>query len=117
MLPSLEIKDAQLIFNRVWKDLESELGRDKLQFSKELILLGGAPGSGKGTNTAFICGVRGISAPPTSTSIGYGTSFHGVSALLSMLNSCAPGVTVVNIDNGFGAAFAASRINRRKARG
>jgi adenylate kinase len=64
MLPSLEIKDAQLIFNRVWKELEDELGRDKLHFTKELILLGGAPGSGKGTNTAFICSVRGISAPP-----------------------------------------------------
>lgn len=45
------------------------------------------------------------------TSAGYGASFGGVSALLAMLNSCASGVTVVNIDNGFGAAFAASRIN------
>lgn len=62
--PDLEIKDAQLIFNRVWKELEAEFGRDRLLFPKELILLGGAPGSGKGTNTAFICEVRGISAPP-----------------------------------------------------
>ena len=45
------------------------------------------------------------------TSVGYGASFGGVSALLAMLNSCASGVTVVNIDNGFGAAAAASRIN------
>lgn len=45
------------------------------------------------------------------TSIGYGASFGGLSALLSMLNSCAAGVSVVNIDNGFGAAVAASRIN------
>ena len=45
------------------------------------------------------------------TSIGYGTSFGGIAALLSMLNSCAPGVTVVNIDNGFGAACHAHRIN------
>jgi hypothetical protein len=45
------------------------------------------------------------------TSVGYGTAFGGVSALLAMLNSCASGVTVVNIDNGFGAAVAASRIN------
>lgn len=45
------------------------------------------------------------------TSVGYGASFGGVSALLGMLNSCAAGVTVVNIDNGFGAACAASRIN------
>jgi len=45
------------------------------------------------------------------TSVGYGASFGGVAALLGMLNSCASGVTVVNIDNGFGAAAAASRIN------
>jgi len=46
------------------------------------------------------------------TSVGYGASFRGISALLAMLNSCAAGVTVVNIDNGFGAGFAASLINR-----
>jgi NCAIR mutase (PurE)-related protein len=46
------------------------------------------------------------------TSVGYGASFKGISALLGMLNSCAAGVTVVNIDNGFGAGFAASLINR-----
>jgi NCAIR mutase (PurE)-related protein len=46
------------------------------------------------------------------TSIGYGASFNGLAALLGMLNSCAAGVTVVNIDNGFGAGFAASLINR-----
>lgn len=46
------------------------------------------------------------------TSVGYGASFGGISALLTMLNSCASGVTVVNIDNGFGAAFAAAQIMR-----
>ena len=46
------------------------------------------------------------------TSVGYGASFHGISALLSMLNSCASGVSVVNIDNGFGAGYLASRINQ-----
>jgi len=46
------------------------------------------------------------------TSIGYGASFKGVAALLGMLNTCASGVTVVNIDNGFGAAAAATAINR-----
>ena len=51
---------------------------------------------------------RPVIAVPTS--IGYGASFGGIAALLGMLNSCAAGVTVVNIDNGFGAAFAASRI-------
>jgi pyridinium-3,5-biscarboxylic acid mononucleotide synthase len=45
------------------------------------------------------------------TSIGYGASFGGIAALLAMLNSCASGVTVVNIDNGFGAGYAASQIN------
>ena len=48
------------------------------------------------------------------TSVGYGASFGGLSALLSMLNSCASGVSVVNIDNGFGAGFLASRINHMK---
>jgi hypothetical protein len=49
------------------------------------------------------------------TSVGYGASFHGVAALLAMLNSCASGVTVVNIDNGFGAGYSASLINRLRA--
>ncbi len=47
------------------------------------------------------------------TSVGYGASFGGLAALLGMLNSCASGVTVVNIDNGFGAGFAASRMNQK----
>ena len=46
------------------------------------------------------------------TSVGYGASFGGISALLSMLNSCASGVSVVNIDNGFGAGYLASMINQ-----
>ena len=46
------------------------------------------------------------------TSIGYGTNFQGMTALLTMLNSCASGITVVNIDNGFGAAYSASMINQ-----
>jgi adenylate kinase len=60
----LEIKDAQLIFAQVWKHLESQVGRVNLRFPKELILLGGAPGAGKGTNTEFIRELRGITAPP-----------------------------------------------------
>ncbi|MFM2178532.1 MAG: adenylate kinase [Verrucomicrobiota bacterium] len=60
----LEIKDAQLIFNHVWKKLEGDLGRERLRFPKELILLGGAPGAGKGTNTDFIRKLRGITAEP-----------------------------------------------------
>ena len=46
------------------------------------------------------------------TSVGYGASFHGLAALLGMLNSCSSNVTVVNIDNGFGAAYVATLINR-----
>jgi adenylate kinase len=60
----LEIKDALLIFNQVWKQLEAEKGRAQLRFPKELILLGGAPGAGKGTNTDFIRELRGITAAP-----------------------------------------------------
>lgn len=60
----LEIKDAVLIFNRVWRRLEEEYGRPQLRFPKELILLGGAPGAGKGTNSDFIREVRGITAKP-----------------------------------------------------
>ena len=62
--PDLEIKDAQLIFNAVWKELEQEFGRENLRFPKELILLGGAPGAGKGTNTKFILELRDITAEP-----------------------------------------------------
>ena len=62
--PDLEVKDAQLIFNSVWENLEAERGRENMRFPKELILLGGAPGSGKGTNTAYICKVRDISSAP-----------------------------------------------------
>jgi len=60
----LEIKDAQLIFGAVWRDLEAEFGHENLRFPKEIILLGGAPGAGKGTNTAFIAKVRGLTCSP-----------------------------------------------------
>lgn len=60
----LEIKDAQLIFSAVWQDLESDFGRENLRFPKEIILLGGAPGAGKGTNTDFIAKTRGLTCGP-----------------------------------------------------
>ena len=60
----LEVKDAQIIFNSVWNDLEEKYGRTRLHFPRELILLGGAPGAGKGTNTPFIMEVRGLTCPP-----------------------------------------------------
>jgi len=56
---------------------------------------------------------RPVIAVPTS--VGYGAAFGGIAALLGMLNSCAPGVVVVNIDNGFGAAYAATLINRTES--
>jgi pyridinium-3,5-biscarboxylic acid mononucleotide synthase len=64
--------------------------------------------------------VAGLVAAPViavPTSVGYGASFGGVTALLAMLSSCAAGVTVVNIDNGFGAGVAAALMNRDRARG
>lgn len=63
-LTDVEIKDAQVIFNGVWKDLVKEFGVENLRFPKEIILLGGAPGAGKGTNTTFIMKARGFTCPP-----------------------------------------------------
>lgn len=60
----LEVKDAQYIFHSVWSRLEDRYGRSGLRFPKELILLGGAPGAGKGTNTPFMMEVRGLTCPP-----------------------------------------------------
>src|SRR5437773_1067496 len=63
-LTDLEIKDAQLIFESVWQDLEAGCGRENLRFPKEIILLGGAPGAGKGTHTGFITKTRGLTCRP-----------------------------------------------------
>jgi adenylate kinase len=60
----LEIKDARVIFNPIWESLEEEVGRVDLRFPKEIILLGGAPGAGKGTQTPFISEARGLTCPP-----------------------------------------------------
>jgi adenylate kinase len=60
----LEIKDAQVIMTPIWAQLEEEFGHEQLRFPKEIILLGGAPGAGKGTNTAFIAKTRGLTCPP-----------------------------------------------------
>ena len=70
----------------------------------------------EGALASVIGGLAECPVIAVPTSVGYGASFHGVSALLSMLNSCASGVAVVNIDNGFGAGFMASRINHMKVR-
>ena len=63
-LNDLEIKDAQLIFESGWQDLVATFGRENLRFPKEIILLGGAPGAGKGTNTAFIAKARSLTCGP-----------------------------------------------------
>jgi pyridinium-3,5-biscarboxylic acid mononucleotide synthase len=86
------------------------LGRRELIDSAEVLVV--AAGM-EGALASVVGGLvnRPVIAVPTS--IGYGASFGGIAALLGMLNSCAAGVTVVNIDNGFGAGYVASLINRR----
>jgi hypothetical protein len=83
--------------------------RKKLETARVLIVAAGMEGALPSVVGGLVD--RPVIAVPTS--IGYGTSFGGVTALLAMLNSCASGVAVVNIDNGFGAGYIASLINRR----
>ena len=66
----------------------------------------------EGALGGIVTGLVDVPVIAVPTSVGYGSSFKGLSALLTMLNSCAEGMTVVNIDNGFGAGYGASRINR-----
>jgi len=68
----------------------------------------------EGALPSVVGGLVDVPVIAVPTSVGYGASFGGVTALLAMLNSCASGITVVNIDNGFGAGFAASLMNKRK---
>ena len=82
---------------------------DRLQEADVVIVVAGMEGALPSVIGGLVAGP--VIAVPTS--VGYGASFGGLAALLGMLNSCAAGVTVVNIDNGFGAAAAASRICRR----
>ena len=70
----------------------------------------------EGALASVVGGMADCPVIAVPTSVGYGASFHGLSALLSMLNSCASGVAVVNIDNGFGAGYMASRINHMEAK-
>jgi hypothetical protein len=82
--------------------------RERLEACNVLIVVAGMEG-------ALPSAVAGLVSKPiiaVPTSVGYGASFGGLAALLGMLNSCGSGVTVVNIDNGFGAAYAAATINR-----
>ena len=84
--------------------------REVLQSSRVVIVVAGM----EGALPSVVGGLVKVPVIAVPTSIGYGASFGGVAALLGMLNSCASNVTVVNIDNGFGAGFVASLINRRQ---
>lgn len=82
--------------------------RDRLVKANCIVAVAGMEGA-LGTVVAGLVDCPVIAVP---TSVGYGASFHGVSALLTMLNSCANGISVVNIDNGYGAGYLATQINR-----
>jgi pyridinium-3,5-biscarboxylic acid mononucleotide synthase len=83
--------------------------RSLLQKARVVVVVAGM----EGALPSVVGGLVSVPVVAVPTSIGYGASFGGVAALLGMLNSCASNVTVVNIDNGFGAGFVASLINRR----
>lgn len=81
----------------------------RIQSANVLVVVAGM----EGALPSVIGGLVNKPVIAVPTSVGYGASLGGIAALLGMLNSCAAGVTVVNIDNGFGAGFAAAMINRR----
>lgn len=85
---------------------------DLLQDASILIVVAGM----EGALPSVVGGLVRVPVIAVPTSVGYGASFGGIAALLAMLNSCAAGISVVNIDNGFGAACAATRINQLLAR-
>jgi len=82
--------------------------RERLLSAEVLIVVAGM----EGALPSVVCGLVDKPVIAVPTSIGYGASFQGLTALLGMLNSCAAGITVVNIDNGFGAGYAAALMNR-----
>ncbi len=82
---------------------------ETLQQANVVIVIAGM----EGALASVVGGLVDCPVIAVPTSVGYGASFDGLAALLAMLNSCASGITVVNIDNGFGAAYAASLINRK----
>ena len=82
--------------------------RDRLAAARVLIVVAGM----EGALPSVVGGLVAVPVIAVPTSVGYGASFNGLAALLGMLNSCASNTTVVNIDNGFGAAMVASLINR-----
>ncbi len=84
---------------------------DKLEEIKKANVIVAVAGM-EGALASVIAGLVDIPVIALPTSVGYGTGFKGLSALLTMLNSCAEGITVVNIDNGYNAGYSASQINR-----
>ena len=82
--------------------------RERISKANCIIAVAGMEGA-LGTVIAGLADAPVIAVP---TSVGYGASFHGLSALLTMINSCANGISVVNIDNGYGAGYIATQINR-----
>lgn len=107
---------AELMGNRV--DAIHDIGvagihrlmhnRERLTEARVVVVCAGM----EGALPSVVGGLVSCPVIAVPTSIGYGASFHGLAALLGMLNSCASNVTVVNIDNGFGAGYVASLINR-----
>lgn len=84
---------------------------DRFEDARAIVVVAGM----EGALPSVVGGLTDRPVIAVPTSVGYGASFQGLAALLGMLNSCAAGVTVVNIDNGFGAGVAAARINRQGA--
>ncbi|MBR3339595.1 MAG: nickel pincer cofactor biosynthesis protein LarB [Lachnospiraceae bacterium] len=84
--------------------------REEIMTAEVIVAVAGM----EGALASVIGGLADCPVIAVPTSVGYGASFGGISALLSMLNSCASGVSVVNIDNGFGAGYLASMINHRR---
>ena len=82
--------------------------RDLLKKAKVIVVVAGM----EGALPSVVAGLVKVPVIAVPTSVGYGASFDGMAALLGMMNSCAPGVAVVNIDNGFGAGYLASMMNR-----
>ena len=87
--------------------------RERLFAANCIVAVAGMEGA-LGTAVAGLASCPVVAVP---TSVGYGASFHGLSALLTMINSCANGISVVNIDNGYGAGYLAAQINRLAVKG
>lgn len=111
---------AELLGNRVTRivdvgvaGLHRILGKlDTLRSARVVVVAAGM----EGALPSVVAGLVSCPIVAVPTAVGYGASFGGLAALLGMLNSCAPGVSVVNIGNGYGAAVVASRINRAPER-